>query len=735
MSNFLKRTGIKQNTLRGVILTTVFFILAAILLGIWHADEMRRIVSQQFNDEQLVIARNVATLLERELGFLQTELALISRDIAATPYEPDMLQAGMQKSLHRVVASGVRQIQVINLDRDQGWQFILHGPWRSISLDDASRNLLPVYDDLPNRHRPDVRSPVWISRPMVSPAQITLLMATALPAPHRGLVMFDINVAWFLNPLVKEIRSGRTGYAWIICDQGFFLYHPKTEFIGHDAFNIRQEEDPRRSFHTINFIQQEKMLKGQEGQGSYESGWHRGFVGHVKKLIAYTPVRVAQTPPQKWSIAVVAPVSEIEDVVRQAYNRQLALQILILTVIVLSAGTVLLFERRWSRFLEAKVAERTEELQRSKEKYQSLIESAEDFIFTVNRRNCFLSMNTYMARFFGGHPNDFLYQSLRDLLPFEASDAAQESPQRSLESCIEQVFNTRRSTRDIFEVKLPSRALWLSANFMPLKDQRHQVTAVLCIARDITENRMLEDQLRNAEKLASLGTLAAGVAHEINNPLGVMLGFCDLLVRQAEDGTQTWEDLKTIERHGLHCKEIVENLLSFARVSPASSQNTHLNACIREVLKVVYHTLEMNDIELKTALEDNLPPVRGDFRQLQQVFLNLINNAVAAMTDGPPESGSVLTIQTRHDSRSRQVVVEVRDTGSGISREAREHIFEPFYTTKPEGQGTGLGLFVSYGIIHRHGGTIECVSPPADTFRSGSQETVFRISLPIAEES
>ena len=166
---------------------------------------------------------------------------------------------------------------------------------------------------------------------------------------------------------------------------------------------------------------------------------------------------------------------------------------------------------------------------------------------------------------------------------------------------------------------------------MPLKNEEGAVTAVLCIARDVTENKILERQLINAEKLASMGTLAAGVAHEVNNPLGVILGFCDLLLRKTDKDTQAYEDLKTIERQGLHCKQVVENLLSFARLGEGDSDIADLNECVQDIIKVVRHTLEMHDIDLSLSLSDDMPPVRGNPRQIQQVFLNLINNAIAAM--------------------------------------------------------------------------------------------------------
>jgi len=248
------------------------------------------------------------------------------------------------------------------------------------------------------------------------------------------------------------------------------------------------------------------------------------------------------------------------------------------------------------------------------------------------------------------------------------------------------------------------------------------VNAVLCIARDITENKNLERQLVNAEKLASLGTLAAGVAHEVNNPLGVILGFCDLLLRKADKDSQAYDDLKTIERQGLHCKQVVENLLSFARLGEGGSEYADVNQGIEDIIKVVRHTLDMHGIELSLSLAQDLPLVVGDSRQLQQVFLNLINNSTAAMP-----SGGKLKITTALERSSRKAVIRIEDDGIGIKPEHLDHIFEPFFTTKPEGEGTGLGLFVSYGIIAKYGGTIDCVSNDSGSLKP--RGTTFTIKL------
>ena len=552
------------------------------------------------------------------------------------------------------------------------------------------------------------------SETQVKPYGIGLFMGTLLPAESPMVLLFNLNVSWFLNPFLSEIRSGKTGYAWLIDEKGNFLYHPNTEFIGKNSMQIREEKYVDVPLGAIGEIQQEKMLKGEEGTGIYYSGWHRGITGKIKKLIAYSPVTISQSPSRLWSVAVVAPNSEIEDAVQRGHVRQLLLQGLVIFAILFAAVAVLFFEIRWSRSLEKRVSQRTEELKKSEEKYRSLVESAEDFIFTVDFDGHFQSMNSFTAIFFGGRPEDFIGRGLSSLFP---EKVAQEQFK-----LVKLVFKAGKSVRDEFEIPLADHTTWISANFMPLKNEEGAVSAVLCIARDITENKNLERQLVNAEKLASLGTLAAGVAHEVNNPLGVILGFCDLLLRKTDKESQAYDDLKTIERQGLHCKQVVENLLSFARLGEGGSEYADVNQCIEDIVKVVRHTLDMHGIELSLSLAGDLPLVVGDSRQLQQVFMNLINNSSAAMP-----SGGKLKVITALERSTRKAVIRIEDDGIGIKPEHLDHIFEPFFTTKPEGEGTGLGLFVSYGIIAKYGGTIDCVSNDSASLKP--RGTTFTIKL------
>jgi PAS domain S-box-containing protein len=324
-------------------------------------------------------------------------------------------------------------------------------------------------------------------------------------------------------------------------------------------------------------------------------------------------------------------------------------------------------------------------------------------------------LNSFTANFFGGTSSQFLGKPLSFLFSKEIA-----SQQLEL---IRMVFQLGKSLRDELMVKTGGRNIWLSANFMPMKDERERVMSVLCIARDITEQKKLESQLVNTEKLASMGTLAAGVAHELNNPLGVILGFTDLLLEKFDKDSQDHEDLKTIERHSLHCKQVVENLLSYARQGEGEAEYCYVNDAIDEIVSVVKHSLEMNDIELRMNLATGLPKVKGDLRQMQQVFLNLINNAAAAL-----KGGGTIEINTTQNAQQDKVKVTVQDSGQGIREEHMERIFDPFFTTKSEGEGTGLGLFVSHGIVTKYEGTISCDSRTEDG-PGGPRGTTFTVTL------
>jgi len=206
------------------------------------------------------------------------------------------------------------------------------------------------------------------------------------------------------------------------------------------------------------------------------------------------------------------------------------------------------------------------------------------------------------------------------------------------------------------------------------------------------------------------------------------LGFTELLLDQVPQDSKQYEMLRTIERQGLNCKRIVQNLMSFARTPAKSGDYTDLNQELQNLLKLVQNTLLVKKVELETHLAPNLPRVRGDTGELQQVFLNLITNAIAAM----PEGGC-LTVSTRFNPQNNQVEAMVADTGTGISKEYVERIFDPFFTTKQQGEGTGLGLSVSHAIVEKYGGAIRFETRSAKDAGGGPTGTTFYVTLPAEQ--
>ena len=232
-----------------------------------------------------------------------------------------------------------------------------------------------------------------------------------------------------------------------------------------------------------------------------------------------------------------------------------------------------------------------------------------------------------------------------------------------------------------------------------------------------------QSQLIQAEKMAALGQLAGGLAHEINNPLSGILGLTQLVLEKADTGTQSHQDLKDIEKAVFRCKRIIGSLLSFARQEKTKLEPVNINEVIEETLVLCARQLELKRIALVTNLGKELPQISADFQQLMQVFLNLFTNARDAM----PDCGTI-TITTELAAAAADkkefITVSLADTGSGIQQEILDRVFDPFFTTKPAGKGTGLGLSVCLGIINRHSGKILAKSEPG-------KGSVFTLQLPV----
>lgn len=302
---------------------------------------------------------------------------------------------------------------------------------------------------------------------------------------------------------------------------------------------------------------------------------------------------------------------------------------------------------------------------------------------------------------------------------------------------------------------------WFHVVRVPVHDVDGGVIGVMRSARDITEMKRVQEQLIQSQKLESIGKLAGGVAHEINTPLGIILGYAQLLKEDFPADGQEHQDLAIIEKQARVCRKIVADLLGFSRQTASEKLEMCFNNSVMEVVTLVRHAFSLENVTIVTDLDDRMPIIFGDPEKLKQVWINLLNNALSAMGKGPgisgdlpvekpdaqPSGGGIVYLRSRLDTPNMKVSLWIADTGSGISPENQRRIFDPFFTTRPVGQGTGLGLSVSFGIIEEHGGEIHVQSPlPEELVRQVRKNdmpedvkpgpgTVFIVDLPLDHDA
>ena len=354
-------------------------------------------------------------------------------------------------------------------------------------------------------------------------------------------------------------------------------------------------------------------------------------------------------------------------------------------------------------------AELFQTMKQAEWRFRTLFRAAPDAVLTVlHATGRIREANDAVREVFGVEPHQIIGKTLVDLLlPADSG---------TMETALAAAFAGTPARVEV-QVAMPSgatRVVALAASRLPEADP----PSVLLIGRDMTQERELRVRLMESDRLAAVGELVAGVAHEVNNPLSSISAFAQLLLREPTLTPSQRESIDVIRTETTRASQVVKDLLAFARRSEPQRAPLDLNGVVARTVRMRQYQFAEASVCVETDLAEGLPSVMGDARQLQQVCLNLLTNSVQAMST---MSGGVLRV--RSYAVGDAVRLEVGDSGTGISPSVRAHIFEPFFTTKKEGEGTGLGLSVSYGIVTAHGGTIEV----AETSPTGS---VFRVTLP-----
>lgn len=353
---------------------------------------------------------------------------------------------------------------------------------------------------------------------------------------------------------------------------------------------------------------------------------------------------------------------------------------------------------------------------------RTVLDGIPDFITLQDRYATYRAVNKAFCEILGRRAAEIVGKTNFDLLPHRMAERFQAEDQA--------IYATGKSLVKETRTKTSAGECWFHVVKLPIYDADGHHAGFLCTGHDITDLKRIQEQLYQAQKMEAIGQLIAGIAHEINTPLGIALGFVQVLREEVDADSQTGQDLKTVEKQIQVCKKIVADLLRFSRQSDTRHLPLDINETVEEVLAVVAHSLEINRVKLVRHLAEDLPVVIGDREKLKQAFINLINNAFDAIG-----SDGTITIASRLDPGSREVIVTVTDTGPGIPPEKKDRIFEPFFTTKPVGKGTGLGLSLSFSIVEEHGGRLTLESPTGDPAASDGglpSGATFAIRLPAA---
>jgi PAS domain S-box-containing protein len=365
---------------------------------------------------------------------------------------------------------------------------------------------------------------------------------------------------------------------------------------------------------------------------------------------------------------------------------------------------------------------------RQQQLMKTMLDVTPDIVGLQDANLRYQAVNPAFRQYFALNETDIIGKSDVDLFPAQQAEIIRKED-------LEIVKTGQPLSKEIL-ISRGKDKHWFHMVKVPVYDG-DRIAGLLLTAREITEIKQFQEKLIQTVKMEELGKLAGGVAHEINTPLGIILGYAQMLLEDLPQDTESHEYLGMIEKQAQICRRIVADLLSFSRVSDSRMEEMDLNQSLEEVLHLVRHTFKQNWVDIEAALDSQIPLIRGDREKLKQVWLNLLNNAFESIG-----REGVIRVRSRLCAQGNHVLVSVADTGSGISTEDIKKVFEPFFSTKAPGVGTGLGLSVSLGIVQEHQGKIMAVSPAppeylglAATGETPRPGALFTVILPVNWES
>lgn len=725
------------------VLALLFILSLIIILGQFFHQTLQEEMAGQFNQQQLLLAHEVGMNIESYVDHVYKGIRAISQLPGVDHINADARTRAMTESINFSMQNeALVTIRVI--DRNGILLYDSSYPGRE-RVDLSQTDYFKKARVLPKNEKLitdliEIHTPGNETKEFIVAASVYQPVRGRLLPEFRGVVLAVLSMNGITQKFLSPIKSGTRGYAWMMDTDGTLLYHPtQQQMVGKNLY----QTDPSCFQCHKSFDTEKKMIEGKnETFGYYESP------SGENKLAAFYKFPIAR---KSWIVVVSAPYSEVISLMQKSrlFYTLLILSILI-TTLAASGAMVINYKKKIKAEEKAKHFENQRRLEHEieiqKDYLENIIENTKTNLLVLDKDLNIMTLNTAQAHTLGQAKHDLLGKHFFELFP----DTPAPYEGLPIKSILQKTLTGRSfEIKDYRILGLQNSPLYLTMNVSPLLIDGH-TPGVLITSDDVTKRvqleealkqytveledrvdrgtataKKLEQQVLHSEKLAALGRLAAGVAHEIGNPLTSISTFAQLLREMTTDEFSR-NSLDIINNHIQRITDIVRRMSTFARADTLNIKPVQLNDILNSTLDLMRLDKRMkSSIEIAVALDADLPTTMIDEGQMSQVFINIIINALDAMPDG-----GTLSIATRtglDDQERESIMVSFADNGIGISHQEIEKIFDPFYTTKEAGKGTGLGLSLSYNIVKQFKGDIKVESEPG-------KGTTFTILLPQKKE-
>ncbi len=731
------------------VLSLLVVLSLIIILGQFFHQTLQEEMAGQFNQQQLLLAREVAMNIESFVDHVFKNIRVISQ-------LPDVERIDLTPRCRSVVESinfslqNEALITIRVLDKKGILLYDSSFPGRE-GVDFSSTDYFNKLRLLPKNEKLvtdllEIHEPPSETKEFIVATPIYRYSAIHQVSEFRGVVLAVLSMSGITQKFISPIKSGERGYAWMMDSDGTLLYHPKQpQMVGKNLYvtdTVCGSDQTCLQCHR-SFDAEKKMIEGKSETVSYYEA-----PGGENKLAAFYKFPIAR---KSWIVVVSAPYSDVIALMQKSrrFYSLLILSIFVTTLIA-SGTTVINYQKKIKADEKAKHFENQRRLEQQieiqKNYLENIIENTKTNLMVLDKDLIVRTVNTAQVHTLGRPQQDIIDRPFFSLFPDDL--ASYEGI--SIESLLNKTLTGRSfEIRDYMITGLQEAPVYLTMNVSPLLIDV-EVPGILITSTDVTKRVLLEEALKlytveledkvdkgtatakkleqqvlHSEKLAALGRLAAGVAHEIGNPLTSISTFAQLLREMATDKFSQ-DSLDIINNHIQRITDIVRRMSTFSRADSLSIKYIQLNDVLTSTFDLMRLDKRMKStIGVELSLDPDLPKTMVDEGQMSQVFINIIINALDAMPDGGTLN---VTTRTGHDDqRKDSVMIEFSDTGTGIPEHELEKIFDPFFTTKEVGKGTGLGLSLSYNIVKQFKGDIKVES------KTG-KGTIFTIILPIEKE-